>query len=190
MLWQSDGVRSVAQSPRSMLFQSPEGSATKLQYRIDSIFTGPGLERHARQGHDNERERGELHDLDGDGDRDTHTKPGGLFHDVYVDLIPKEEAETVCAFVSPTHSLDLDLDPLAPALATHSNRSRNNNKDGTGNGNKDSGSAGTGTGPILHPSTFLSPVRTSSAGDIDCELRARLQVRFSFFPFLIFSFFS
>lgn len=155
-----------------MLFQSPEGSATKPQYRIDSISTGPGVERHARQGHKTERE---LHGLDGDcdGDRDTHTKPGGLFHDVYVDLIPKEEAETVCAFVSPTHSLDLDLDPLH--LATHSNRGRHSNKDG--NSNKDD----TGTASILHPSTFLSPVRTSSAGDIDFELRARLQVRLSFF---------
>ena len=166
ILWQSDGVRSVTQSPRSMLFQSPEGSATKPQYRIDSVFTGPGIERH-------ERVREELDGLDadndGDGDRDTHTKPGGLFHDVYVDLIPKEEAETVCAFVSPTHSLDLDT----LALATHSNRSRNGNKDGTG------------TAPILHPSAFLSPVRTSSAGDIDCELRARLQVRFSIFSFLL-----
>lgn len=155
-----------------MLFQSPEGSATKPQYRIESVFMGPGIERHERVREDLDC-LGADNDNDGDGDRDTHTKPGGLFHDVYVDLIPKEEAETMCAFVSPTHSVDLDT--LALTLTTHSNRSRDNNKDGTG----------TGTAPILHPSAFLSPVRTSSAGDIDCELRARLQVRFTIFSFLL-----
>ena len=144
-----------------MLFQSPEGSATKPHYRIDSIFTGPGIENNARQG----GERGQGMHV---SDRDTHTKPGGLFLDVYVDLIPSEQAEAVCAFVSPTH-------PINP-LTTHFNG--NSNKDGTGNGT------------ILNPSTFLSPVRTSTAGDIDCELRARLQVRYTFLFLFISHFFS
>ena len=113
---------------------------------------------------------------------DTHTKPGGLFYDVYVDLIPQEEAESVCAFVSPTHGLDYPT----PLPNTNSNNNQDSNKSSVTNkkNEKEKDRESSGTVALLNPSAFLSPVRTSSAGDIDCELRARLQVRTQLFLFI------
>ena len=167
-----------------MLFQSPEGSATKSPNHIESIYMGPVSERDAEGvegGHE--------------GEIDTHTKPGGLFYDVYVDLIPQEQAESVCAFVSPTHGPE----PSTSLPNSNANTNKNSEKDTIKdkNSGKDKGKASnkssynnsekekdkesSGAVAVLNPSAFLSPVRTSSAGDIDCELRARLQVRIQLF---------
>lgn len=130
-----------------------------------------------------------------EGEIDTHTKPGGLFYDVYVDLIPQEEAESVCAFVSPTHGPE---PPTSfPNSDTNTNKNsekdrssntindknsnRDSNKSSTKDSEKDKDKESSGAVAVLNPSAFLSPVRTSSAGDIDCELRARLQVRIHYF---------
>jgi hypothetical protein len=159
-----------------MLFQSPEGSATKPPNRTESIYMGPVSERGLEGG-----EGGQ------EGEIDTHTKPGGLFYDVYVDLIPQEQAESVCAFVSPNHGPE----PPTSLPNTTSNNDKNSEEKSTNkDSEKEKDKESSGAVALLNPSAFLSPVRTSSAGDIDCELRARLQVRSQLFKIIFIYFIS